>query len=447
MYATVEDSLRQDTGSKLPDSTRRTVPLTAILGVTRSAWPEGRAGGSPGTRVRGSEMRIAYIDTTCLHEIVRTLDQPDPRSTKPWSWETAVEASCALISARNVRFPPSPTRDGAPAGALGSLLLPLSDYVGIAEANEAIVKAGRVTSKTWAAKHIPELRDAEALLMADDVNFIPWLEWFTEHVWDEHSSRLNGLFDPGYISYIGRVLDVEQKDLEQVWKLSRSSAELDSRRKRGEADPEFVLMRRAYIISALIRGRFHDDVARRSDWQIMHHPFRDSILAGATSISKADEIGVSNTERYIANILMASAYKQRPAVRVQAWVQNVIRVREAVKAGAIDARPKDSDEMALDIAVRDIRNLAIDFKGRYLDLCLGASASIGMAGYTTFFVAPWVGLGISVGSVLAGAGVTVATSIRPGLHDLTPSGRLSKRRGRLKALAKAGPGQIRRVWS
>ncbi|MHA3019624.1 hypothetical protein ACXPWS_05060 [Mycobacterium sp. BMJ-28] len=281
--------------------------------------------------------------------------------------------------------------------------------------------------------------------MADTANFIPWLEWSTERVWLEHSNRLNGLFDPGYVKQLSSVLDVSVEELHRVWKLSCDPAELIRRRKIGDSDPEFLLMRRAYITSALIRGRFHDDVARRSGWQIMHHPFRESVLSGATSMVKAEEIEVSNTEKYIANILLASAYKQRSKFRVSAWVENVIRVRRAVTAGAIDTRSKDSDSVALDVAIRDVRELSIDFRSKYLDVCLGASASLGLSGYTTM-LAPWVGFGISAATILGTAGLKIATDRRPELTQLAPTNQLARRKRKLKVLANAGPGQIRRIW-
>lgn len=388
-------------------------------------------------------MSIAYVDSTCLYGIVDVLSRSAPDRSYEWAWKTSVETSCALIASRNVRLAPSPTQDGPASGSFGQLIIALNEFVGIADSSTSAVLASKDATKAWAKGNGTLLTHAYDDLKRDEDNFLPWLDWAVANIWEEHSRRLNGLFDPDFVPEIAAVLCVSESELRAAWKLSSDPKKAAAIAKRREKDGQFGLLCDAYIISALIRGVYHDYVAQGNSWQIMHHPLRHGIFPDS-GLSQADDYHVSNTERYFSNILMASAFSEPRGSRVDSWTHNTIAARKAVRVGAIDLRPKDHEEIALQVAIRAAKALDIRFHTKRIDQALGVASSLGFGSLASFTLTGWAGILASAG--LTGAGMAAQVLAK----DKDPARRIvgiySASDRRVGNLAQAGPGRIRRNW-
>lgn len=385
-------------------------------------------------------MTIGLIDNTCVYEVVEALSYKRPEDCHQWAWKSAIEATCLIIGAEHLRLAPSPTQDGVPSGQFGQLLTGIADVVGTANSTDEVRRLARSNVKRWARERTNSIADSYASLAANDTDFQLWLEWFTVNVWEEHSQRLGGLFDPGFIPQIAKILGLTATEAQKLWEIS---ADADTVRKLSATRPNSQLFRtlsEAYVVSALLRGRYHDEVARRSGWQIMHHPLRASVLARASVRSHQDFV-VSSPQSYLANIILAASLSRRGSARISEWTEGVIAARQAWHAGAIDLHPKPSDEAALSAAIRAAQTVDIRCHSSALDRLLDFSVATGVGTLTSVLLSSWEGM-------VASAGVTsISTFV---LKDKDPSrrviSRFSQRPRRLSEMAKAGPGRINRLW-
>lgn len=157
----------------------------------------------------------------------------------------------------------------------------------------------------------------------------------------------------------------------------------------------------AYVVSALIRGRYHDYVARKSGQQIMHHPLRRGVLP--TARGSHQEFPVANTERYFASIVLAAAFSQRRKLRVASWTDSVLSARRAMDAEELDLRPKEEENVALETAVRVAKQLDIRAHSSVLDRALETTAALGIGALTSFWLEGWVGFAVSAGVIASSA--------------------------------------------
>ena len=385
-------------------------------------------------------MTAGLIETICLYEVVEALDASKPEDCHLWSWTSAVEATCALIGSRHLQLAPSPTQDGAASGPLGLILSRLAnDVVGVAVPPPGDVRASKSTVKRWAKAHPDLLRNVYADLKRSK-EYDAWLDWFSRNVWIEHANRLGGLFDPSFIPELSAVVGLSEDDLRTLWQRSADQRELERIARAGVGDSLFEELSSAYTVSALIRGRYHDAVARRSGWQIMQHPLRSGVLT-ARQVGGAEEFEVSSTLWYLSNIVLSGCFAERRARRLETWLANVSVARQAALAEELDLRPKRNDDLAEELAVNSARRLAIRVHPAMLDRALDAAAGLGVGTFSSFALHGWEAL-------LAVAGSVGTATFAKSLGD--PSQRIvsavSKRRRRLEQMARAGPGRIVRIW-
>ena len=193
----------------------------------------------------------------------------------------------------------------------------------------------------------------------------------------------------------------------------------------------------AYAISALLRGRYHDYIAQKSCLQIIHHPFRESVLSPLKTTDTAQFV-VSNTELYLSNIVLAGAYAERgEKQRVSCWVENVLKVRKAVFAGAIDTGPKDFDKVALDLALEAAKKVDICIHSRWLDEVLDAVFAVGVGALTSFILNPWTGFVVGVIQYGVSQKFDIVKEVTHQIIDT---------KARLRDLAQSEPGRIKQIW-
>jgi hypothetical protein len=210
-------------------------------------------------------------------------------------------------------------------------------------------------------------------------------------------SANRGLFDISHSTWLGDLLGVSEGDLRAA---HRQSCVTDVVRKwsRGQGGDVAELAGQAYLASILIRGKYHEYLARSNEFQLLAHPFRDSIAA---RIRSTEPIPIPNSERVFVNILIGSALLEPTAKRrVESWTDSIMRAREAIDSNAVSLPPtiQESDAEAHAVTAarrlslpgcaaweRDLLNWAVGANvGLYLALVLGPWGLVGslsLAGY------------------------------------------------------------------
>ncbi len=102
-----------------------------------------------------------------------------------------------------------------------------------------------------------------------------WLEWSVQNAWPEHSRRLDGLVNAEFVAETARVVGGPTSDIEKLAKRSTDPSWLRELT-RHSGSPELALLKDAYLTSALIRGKYHELVAGKS--QLFRHRCAPDLL-------------------------------------------------------------------------------------------------------------------------------------------------------------------------
>jgi len=382
-------------------------------------------------------MTQGYIDSASTYEIIAVLGSKRPAETYPWAWQSAITVTSSLINTSHLQIAPAPSLESGAGGIYGHLMLGLAELISHHRPDSELTQMAVRNTKQWAKDNVDKIRDTYAKLKADNKNFIKWLERSITTAWIEHSERLGGLYNEEFIPELSRILNVSTIELSKVRELSCDLSLLKHYATNWPDDDNFRLMTDAYVVSALLRGRYHDYIAQKSSIQVIHHPFREGVLPHLKK-SGTVRFVVSNTERYLSNIVLASAFaERREKQRVSCWVENVLKVRKAVLAGAIDTRQKDFNKVALDLAVDAAKRVDIRIHPRWLDEVLDAIFAIGVGALASFVLNSWTGF--------------VSKIIHYGVSRKVDIGkeatcRVLDTKARLRDLAISEPGRIKQTW-
>lgn len=376
-----------------------------------------------------------YIDSASIYSLVQVLSYKRPEECFNWAWESAVQVIAILTNTNHLRLAPSPDSTGEASGPYGELTLGISRLIRPIEAPQEIRQSAVEATKRWAARNTGRIQSEYQKMKTDEVNFSKWQNWLVAHEWTEHTQRHGALFDLVFARQISQVLNVPQDYLHYLWKDSRDQKAVAMYANKQPDEDDFRYTRDAFAISALLRGRYHENVARSSAWQIMHHPSRYPILASLKGKPRAEFL-ISNTEFYFSNIILAGAFAESPKNRIKCLVENISKVKEATLAEKIDLRPKRLKDISLDAAVDAVKKAGIRTYPQWIEEAIDHSFSLGV-NLLSLFLIPLAGLITSEGTDLAtrrwNPGKLVATA-------------LYERKGQLYDLAEAGPGRIDYAW-
>jgi hypothetical protein len=385
-------------------------------------------------------MVATMIDTASLYEVIEALDHRRPADNHAWAWQSAVEATCMIIFAQNVRLSAGPTRQAAASGAYGRLRSRFEDHLTTAIPPAHIQTVARTGTLRWARRNVTHLRQTKDRLERQD-SFQRWLTWCVENAWTEKSARHRGLFDAAFVPYISRVIDLPVRDLERLRAASALPEHLERLIAARSESEEFRRIRDAYVVSLLMRGRYHDTVAHKSGWQIMHHPVRHAVLP-AMHPREREPYSMSVPETYLANIILASAFSQRQPARLDGWAENVIAARRAYRSGALDAPLARHPHDPIASAAHAARTIDVRCHSEALDRTLDVAASVGFGYLSSVLIEGWQSVAVS--ALTASASAFVLRRREPSRHVVS---RVTLRPKRLHQLALAGPGRVHRTWS
>ncbi len=339
----------------------------------------------------------SYIDSASIWQVLQTLSR-DPSSLTAWDKEVTFNVTCTLLDSPNLKLSPGP----GPAKATPSPYDRVMEALGRARAvglyvpDERTVKGAKKRTTVWASRNVAAAREAYRTT-THDPSFAGWLDWSITCAWEENSQRLGAVFNKEFLPQTAKILDCSAGDLTEVWQMSRDpeAVRLYARRKPG-GDEAYLLMCGAYVVSALLRGRYHDYVAGakvdspdgRQSTSIIHHPIRELYLPKLHG-AREEEYPLSKTVEYLASIILMGAFEESPDRRSDTWADNMYKVLTTINDKESDLRLKSRDRNSVDCAVEIAHAANIRAHHHLIDagLRLGWAAGVGVA--TTFVFTPW----------------------------------------------------------
>ncbi|MEU4215065.1 hypothetical protein [Actinoplanes sp. NPDC026623] len=337
-------------------------------------------------------MAQGFIDWASLTEVANSYAGP-MRDAYRWSAVSSIQATCGIVHGRQFRVLPSPgSRRLATEGPHDILRVAVTDLVDSTQLPTDAVDRTAAEVSHWAQDNTTQLRGIVDTCMSDPealygmrCGFDQWLATALGANREATTLRVGGLFDLSLRAPLSAVLEVSDQELVRAWEHSSEAAKL------GTDSDLYVLVSRAHVLSILLRGRYHDLVARSAGIQVMHHPVRGPMLP---ELSEADlppvPYELTNSERFMAQLLWASGFAERDADRrIRLWSDNVRLVRTAVLAEMIDLPHRTSESRALDTAVDAARSAGVRAHSRLVDDAIDLLLAAGVGALTSFVVNGW----------------------------------------------------------
>jgi hypothetical protein len=276
-------------------------------------------------------------------------------------------------------------------------------------------------------------------LRADKRNFTRCWQGIVENIWEENAHRLGGLFNEEFIPTLELFVDVPRAELQRVWRKSSDTRVVAEYARKWPDDSDFALMQEAYLVSLLMRGRYHESIAKYTSSQLMHHPVRRSVLwAGSSLPPRTMMHDVPNTMFYMALILLLSAFGERRRThRINLWAENLNRIRKAALIEDIDFAHKRSDDVAVRVVLREAKRLGLRAHPKWIEKGIDIGLVLGTGILTSFALSPFAGLAVGVATSLA--------TERKKLGEAFASHTISSTH--LSRLAHSLPGRVQEIWS
>lgn len=380
-------------------------------------------------------MAEGLIDSASAYEVILLLARKKPALSYRMEWDSSLAVTATLINASHVRLAPSPRPEGAASGPYGLLLDRMSDAVSRVVLPDQQAKLALQKTKRWGGENTAKLgallRDFIDSPGGSPSEASKWLHAHIQHEWHEHVIRRGALFDRNLTAPIAKVLNVQEREVARAWTSSSDSRHVASLSLKQPDSDEFRLIRDSFILSCLLRGRYHDYAAELMSQQLLAHPVREAVYRRSRTDGRIS-IEISNTERYLANITIASAFSERSHdARVALWLENVLKLRRG--RNRINLSQKDRDEIARDAAIEAARRFDVRVHSRLLENVLDVGIGIGTTALTSFALLPWE-------SMIVGSGV-YAVSAKKKIGERL-MGLITARTRTLSRLSQLGPGRI-----
>src|SRR2546428_2206112 len=285
-------------------------------------------------RVRPSLFSQGFVDSASTYEVVTACDLGNPNKMYPWAWIVATDLTIGLVFLDHIRLAPSPRPAGRASDLYAVLTNALLDTNVLGVESQPDERSRRralnaVRKRLGLPAELAGLQHRIEALDADEINYRPWLEWIVRSKsWIENSRRLGTLVNQEFSTEIASVLNVSVGEVNRVAELSGHLVALNEVMRKPGSET-FGLLAKAFLASALIRGKYHELVIGRRA-QLIRHPMRSQPEARGANFA------ANKMQAYFASALMASALKEHSAERrVKAWVRAVIEARKAVRKGEL----------------------------------------------------------------------------------------------------------------
>jgi hypothetical protein len=378
-------------------------------------------------------MTRTFLDGAAILGTLEAFDSRNAERASTWALRSSLETTALLLTVPHVCLSPIPELHAAPSGPYGKTLSLLAEFVDQQRAPLPIQKRALRTTQRWALRNSPRLAAVLGELRGDE-SHRAWLAWLERNQWHDHVHRHGGLFEEAFLRPISTVLDVRVDELRAI----RSDHAVDLARveTRPPLSERDEIVRQAFTLSTLLRGRYYESLSRVLENHVLHHPLRYPVLTRIPP-QRNTELRLSNTAWFLSTIVVSSAFHSRRRARPAEWVSGIRSARTQIAQGLVDIREKDSDEMALTLAARSAARLGLQTHPAWVDHVLNAAASTGLGGISSLVVS-------GLDAVAIGFGTSLVLESTSAIGRVTR--RVSSRERRLEEIARLGAGRITPQW-
>lgn len=372
-----------------------------------------------------------FIDATSIRGTLAVLIQGRGAEFGLWDRQSILEVSYLLLHG-NFKIVPG-TRDSATAVGLYSHVVEAFPWLEVRGYQR--LNAER-QSQRWLKRYQPLIRREWQKLRASN----SFNEWSTTHkrlFWPDDIKMYGALYSRDAIPAIAALTGLSETDLNKVRDLSTNMRRATRWAVSTHYSEEVEVAERAWLLSALMRGKFHEYVARDLRVQLLPHQFREGISG---RVGRPTTFPALEAELLFIKMIIGSALLESTAPRrVRAWVDGIARARAALAAKKIALPDLATQADAERAAARAAKDIGLYASGELIRRALDVAVSIGLGTLLSVEVSPWFSplAPISQQIFRHFRGKTIGDDIeRAILHTSW----------RFKKLARSFPGRIDRVW-
>jgi hypothetical protein len=341
-------------------------------------------------------MTTVLVDSATIHQVVQCLDR-GMANQYPWSLSAIIELTALLMREDSMAIAPGLMVPRSVVLDSQEFLFDIMIDHGLLSAlspfDKNTVDSATYRSKRWIGRttNIEAVRTEVESLMADKTNFQNWIDWAAPNAWQPHSQRFGGLFGTIYLPYVARILDISVEEALRLHNRSMNPKELSHL--VAVRNQDFEQMTRAYVASAIIRGRYHEEVSRHDGLHLVRHPLRGMISKTRTG-RRIEEIRVPPVAAFLACIVIYGAVKQRRLKdRLRCWVDNTRNVHRLLKRSGVQL-VGGTGYAAADMALSLAKHAHVQVVDSRWDTVLEVAAGLGLGALTTIYLNPWLGVPI-----------------------------------------------------
>lgn len=384
-------------------------------------------------------MAELLIDSASVHDAISGLSRRGALDWSDWEKRALYEVTLSLLFRPRVHIPPPPRR--GPSGVTGlvdPVMEILRDFISEPSVTLQKKKAALQATKLWVERHADEIRSTFERSRSDP-SLDPFVRWHVEWEWPYHVGRLGGLVDPQMEHEVRTILGWSQNDQKNVrsWGSDLRVVELWSGRFKatGQLPPQVLVD--GWLVSALLRGRYYQEIARSVGGDFIWSPFRDYALEPVVTLTEFDDFKKDLTKPVLAGLICRGAMEERSERdAIVSWAENIRRFRTK----PVRILPEDDLGKAEKKAVDVARRCDFQFQWQKLEVML--------EGTVVHFLSSVVGIAAGLFALATSnshsapvvAHVGSEWIARPFIHDVAEKVYLGFTRSsfRLKGLAHSG---------
>jgi hypothetical protein len=383
----------------------------------------------------------ALIDSALIHSAIAALILGAHDQSSAWDTGSLLEATYLLMNG-SVGMVPGPGPYGGAAGYYGKVISAFPEM----EARKFNAETAKRLTKAWLTRY-PEKLEQPWKQLQGDTNFHAWSLLQKELFWGAHTEMHTALFNQEYTVPISKILGCSESELQRIHDLSQNIRVVKEWSKKPDSSEAAQLATQSWLLSALIRGKYHEYIARSGSLQLVAHRFRAGVggKAGAPLTQR-----VYSSEECLTKAIIGGAFLESNADRrVAAWVENIRKTRIALLARKVALPDSMTQSDAENAAISAARSIGISSSSAYFHRAFDSGMSVVVGTLVAIAVAPWAGHAAPAVGVVA-TKVTSSAALQVYRHKRGRSAGedLAKlafaTEGRFRTLIRNVPGRIER---
>ena len=380
-------------------------------------------------------MPHAFIDSASIHSALAALLLGKSASASRWDKKLLLNTTYLFLQ-NNVRVIPGLSRGfRGPAGYYASVV----NAFPALETRIAQQERARQEYVQWVLTNPQTLRDGWHRLQSLP-EYPEWVNYQRQLFWGAHCLMYGSMFDEEFIPTMAIILNCPVAELSSLHQRSTEVALVKRWSTADSLTSDAELLQKSWIIGALIRGKFHEQLSKTARLQLSPHPFRKVV---ADRLETGIEQTVYNTEELFCKILIASALRETTEKRrVDTWLHNLKLARAGIEGQRVALQQAKTQEGAENLAAIAAKEIGVCTTPQMVRSCLDWAVASGLGTLVALSISPWAGMAVPLIAPFIRGGYTYVTDSSMGA-DLAKMSLDTRRRFRQLALSVPGRIDIR----